>query len=228
MKDATHAVYLDRIYENDGLPELIALVEKRHRRILDAGCGNGANMSMLRARGQAAIGITLSRAEASLCLERGLACVIGDIDRGLPFASRSFDAVLFSHVLEHVPFPEELLRKVLDLLDDEGAIYVALPNALQFRQRYEFLRGRFRYSDNGFMDRTHLRFFDFSSARQLLEAAGLKVVVHYAIGKVPQRFLRKLFPRLAAKIDTVGTRLWPGLFAFHILLVGVRANADQS
>ena len=228
MKDATQSVYSDRIYENDGLPELIALVDKRHKRILDAGCGGGANMSRLAARGHAAIGVTLSRREASLCLERGLACIIGDINRGLPFASGSFDAILFSHVLEHVPFPDEVLRQVLHLLDDDGAIYVALPNVLQFRQRYEFLRGRFRYCENGFMDRTHLRFFDFCSARHLLEAAGLKVVVHYAIGKVPQRLLRKLFPRFAEKIDAVGTRLWPGLFAFHILLVAVRAGVDQS
>jgi SAM-dependent methyltransferase len=226
MKDAMHSVYLDRIYENDGLPELIALVDKKHGRILDAGCGNGANMSMLAARGHAAIGVTLSRAEAHRCLERGLACIIGDINQGLPFASRSFDAILFSHVLEHVPFPDEVLSKVLHLLNDDGAIYVALPNVLQFRQRYEFLRGRFRYCENGFMDRTHLRFFDFSSARYLVEAAGLKVVVHYAIGKVPQRPLRKLFPRLAVKIDTLGTRLWPGLFAFHILLVAVRESVD--
>jgi hypothetical protein len=72
------------------------------------------------------------------------------------------------------------------------------------------------------MDRTHLRFFDFHSARQLLEAAGLKVIVHCGAGKFPLRPLRKLLPGLATKIDSIGVKLWPGLFAFHILMVGVR------
>jgi hypothetical protein len=31
-----------------------------------------------------------------------------------------------------------------------------------------------------------------------------------------------MFPALAGKLDAIGARLWPGLFAFHILMVGVR------
>ena len=221
-KDALRAVYQERCYENEGLPELIALVDGRHRRILDVGCGNGANMSLLAAKGHRTTGITLSFSEAGECMRRGLECVVCDLNEELPFVNKSFDALLFSHVLEHVAFPEAVLRKVLHLVADDGAIYVALPNVMQFRQRYEFLRGRFRYAENGLMDRTHLRFFDFATARQLLIAAGLKVVVHHGVGKVPLRPIRKMFPALAGKLDAIGARLWPGLFAFHILMVGVR------
>jgi SAM-dependent methyltransferase len=222
VKEASHSIYHDRLYENEGLPELIALVEIKHRRILDVGCGNGANMSLLAAKGHIPVGITLSTTEAIACRERGFDCVVCDVHQGVPFASRSFDALLFSHVLEHFPFPEDVLMNVLPLIGDGGAIYVALPNVMQFRQRYEFLRGRFRYSETGLMDRTHLRFFDFASARQLLLAAGLKVITHYGVGKVPLRPIRKLLPGLARRLDATGARLWPGLFAFHILLVGVR------
>jgi methionine biosynthesis protein MetW len=221
-KDALRAVYQERFYENEGLPELIALVEEKHRRILDVGCGNGANMSLLAAEGHQTTGVTLSFSEAGECHRRGLECVVCDLNEELPFVDKSFDALLFSHVLEHVAFPEAVLRKLLHLVADDGAIYVALPNVMQFRQRYEFLRGRFRYAENGLMDRTHLRFFDFKTARQLLVAAGLKVIVHYGVGKVPLRPIRKTFPALARKLDSVGTRWWPGLFAFHILMVGVR------
>ncbi|MDX6692480.1 MAG: hypothetical protein QOF02_83 [Blastocatellia bacterium] len=221
-KDARRAVYQERFYENEGLPELIALVDDKHRRILDVGCGNGANMSLLAAKGHRTTGVTLSFSEAGECRRRELECLVCDLNEELPFVDKSFDALLFSHVLEHVAFPEILLRKVLNLVADDGAIYVALPNVMQFRQRYEFLRGRFQYAENGLMDRTHLRFFDFKTARQLLTAAGLKVVVHYGVGKVPLRPIRKMFPALAGKLDSIGARLWPGLFAFHILLVGVR------
>ncbi len=222
MKDAAHAIYHDRLYENEGLPELIALVDAKHKKILDVGCGSGANMGLLAARGHAPVGATLSRSEAVACRALGLDCVVCDVRQGLPFVGRSFDALLLSHVLEHFPFPEDVLLSALPLIREGGAVYVALPNTMQFRQRYEFLRGRFRYSENGLMDRTHLRFFDFYTARQLLTAAGLKVVAHYGVGKVPLRPIRKLLPNLASRLDRIGARLLPGLFAFHILLVGVR------
>ena len=116
-----HDLWKDRVYENQGFLELVNLIESGHRRVLDVGCGNGANMRLLAARGHEVVGVTLSEAEAKVVQEQGFTCQVWDIaEEALPFAARSFDALLFSHVLEHVAWPTELLKNYIRLLREGG------------------------------------------------------------------------------------------------------------
>ena len=91
---------------------------------------------------------------------------------------------------------------------------------MQFMQRGQFLLGRFRYTETGIMDRTHLRFFDFYSARHLLKIAGLEVVEHFGLGKFPMGPFREWLPGFSSKVDRLVSGRYPGLFAFHIIVVG--------
>ncbi len=214
-------VYRDRVYENEGVPALVELVDPSLRRVVDLGCGAGANLRLLRERGHEVTGITLSEKEAAIVRNRGMACLVCDIVReGIPLLDASADALVFSHVLEHLEQPAEVLRRSLRLLRPGGGVYAAFPNALQFRQRWEFLRGRFRYTETGIMDRTHLRFFDFQSARELLEGCGVRVTVHEAVGHFPLGPLRPIAGRFAGRLDSFAPRRWPGLFGFHVLVAG--------
>ena len=80
--------------------------------------------------------------------------------------------------------------------------------------------GRFRYTEMGIMDRTHLRFFDFVTARQLAETVGLEIEQHFGLGKFPIGPLREWLPAFASKVDRWGSNRYPGLFAFHLIVVG--------
>jgi SAM-dependent methyltransferase len=214
-------VYRGRVYKNEGIRPLVSMIDPAHRRILDVGCGAGDNMRLLAAAGRDVVGVTLSEDEARTVRESGFPCHVCDLEREeLPVEAGSFDALIFSHVLEHMAWPGAALKRHLRALKPGGSAYVILPNALQFRQRWEFLRGRFRYSDFGIMDRTHLRFFDFESARELVESAGLAVVRHAAVGHVPLGPVRKILGRLAPRLDVIACRRWPGLFGFHLVVVG--------
>lgn len=226
MTDSTtRDVYSGRIYENRGIPALVALVDEGYRRVLDVGCGDGANMSLLVRSGRQVIGETLSFSEAAAVKRRGLGCVVRDIClEGLPFRPASFDALLFSHVLEHLPFPDRVLRRYVDLVRPGGGVYVALPNPMHVVQRWRFLRGHFEYTETGLMDRTHLRFFDFRTARALVEAAGLDVVAHFGVGQCPMGPLREVAPRLSKRVDAWTSRRWPGLFGVNTIVVGRRAG----
>jgi len=216
-------VYRDRIYENEGIPALVALVDPVYRRVLDVGCGNGANMALLVAGGRQVVGETLSFAEATAVRLQGLACVVRDISPGgLTFRPASFDALVFSHVLEHLPFPDRVLRRYVELVRPGGGVYVALPNTLHLVQRWWFLRGRFEYTETGLMDRTHLRFFDFRTARELVEGAGLEVVDHRGVGQCPMGPLREAAPELCRRVDAWTSRHWPALFSIHMIVVGRR------
>ena len=216
-------IYRERVYKNQGFPELVNIIGNQPCRVLDIGCGCGANLRMLRERGHEVCGLTLSESEAAIVSDRGFSCRVWDItSETLPFPAQSFDALLFCHVLEHIASPEVVLRRYTQLLKPKGKVYVALPNAMQFMQRWQFLLGRFRYTETGIMDRTHLRFFDFYTARKLLEGAGINVDTHFGVGYVPLGIVRQVMPNLAKEVDRFISRRWPSLFAFHIVLVGIR------
>lgn len=214
-------VYRSRVYENEGSKPLVALIDPAHTRILDVGCGAGDNMRLLAAAGREVVGVTLSEEEARAVRANGFLCHVCDVEHeDLPVEAASFDALVFSHVLEHMAWPAKVLRRHLRVLRPGGGVYVVLPNPVQFRQRWEFVRGRFRYTEMGLMDRTHLRFFDFQAARELLESAGLTIVYHAAVGHVPLGPLRRTLGSVAPRLDAAASRLWPGLFGFHLLLAG--------
>jgi SAM-dependent methyltransferase len=213
------SVYRERVYENPGFPELVALLGDEAL-VLDVGCGVGGNLELLQRSGRRGVGLTLSREEARLCRDKGLNVVVADASASLPFAPHAFDGAILSHFLEHVPWPEAVLKQVAGVIRPGGMLYVAVPNPLYLTQRIAFLRGRFRYTETGLMDRTHLRFFDLESLVALVESAGLKVVRRLAIGPVPQGPLRRALPGLAARIDRLGSGALPGLFGFHLIAVG--------
>lgn len=69
-------------------------------RILDVGCGTGANLAMF--NGEAvATGIDYSEAALDRCRQRGLTRLARADAGSLPFASDSFDGVLMMDVLYH-------------------------------------------------------------------------------------------------------------------------------
>lgn len=200
---------------------LLALVGA-HRRVLDVGCGVGRNGAALRARGARVTGVTASPAEAERARAVLDAVEVLDLEGWAPPAEPRYDALVLSHVLEHLVDPWGLLgRLVARALEPGGRAYVALPNLLFCQHRLELLRGRFRYSDHDIMDRSHLRWFDPRTSRELLTGAGLEVERFEAPGYVPLRALRRVLPAVVQRaVDRGGSRLLPGLFGLQYLLVG--------
>ena len=92
---------------------------------------------------------------------------------------------------------------------------VALPNVLHYRQRLAFLGGRFRYTDGGLMDRTHYRFFDWTTAQELIAEAGLTAESVEAVGGWPgSRFAGPL----RASLDRLAVAASPGLFGVQFVV----------
>jgi hypothetical protein len=52
---------------------------------------------------------------------------------------------------------------------------VTIPNIAFWGIRKMLLRGAFTYGDVGILDRSHLRFYTFASAREFLEVAGFRI-----------------------------------------------------
>jgi hypothetical protein len=78
-------------------------------------------------------------------------------------------------VLEHLTDPWQILKKAVTLLAPGGNIIIALPNISNAENRFRMMFGQFEYAEIGVMDKTHLRFFNQQTARELITQAGLTV-----------------------------------------------------
>jgi 2-polyprenyl-3-methyl-5-hydroxy-6-metoxy-1,4-benzoquinol methylase len=122
-----------------------------------------------------------------------------------------FDVVLMGDVLEHLRYPIKVLQQVRPLLRSEGYAVICLPNVAHWVTRLQIALGQFNYQPIGTLDATHLRFFTLSSARQMIEAAGFRLLrFDPIIGGRMSGHLRPAWQLLA--------RLRPGLFAYQLLI----------
>jgi SAM-dependent methyltransferase len=188
------------------------------RRILDLGCGTGTLGRAVKDRQRAeVIGVTHTRSEAELARVHLDRVVVGDLNEFAASDLGVFDCIVCSHVLEHLFWPAEVLCTVRPILEPSGRLVVALPNPLVWRQRVQFLTGRFRYTDGGLMDRTHFRFFDWSAARALVAGAGFQIVSARADGGFP---LARFLPGVGGWLSRGALWAAPGLFGWQFVIVG--------
>ena|ERR1700733_12381388 len=214
------------IYKNKGNMGLLDLLSSSPGRILDCGCGAGDNARILSYRGWRVSGVTIDPREQETARQFCEAVYLGDLESGLPpRIDGAFDAVLASHVIEHLAKPERLLQELLRRLNPGGVLAVALPNIAHYGQRISFLRGRFNYTETGQLDRTHLRFYTHRTAIQLLEQNGYELVKAVVEGTLPWWKARRLTSlSVVARIDEWAVRRRPNLLGYQSLLLARPAD----
>jgi SAM-dependent methyltransferase len=209
----------DKVYANAGNPEVLSWVPAHCRTVLDVGCGAGDNARILADRGCIVDGLTLSPEEAVLAESVCRKVYVCNLEAGLPAdLPQQYDAVICSHVLEHICFPSKLLTDIRERLTDDGCLIVALPNLLWWKNRLRLLTGNFRYTEAGIMDRTHFRWYTFETGRELFEEHGFSRVTAEVDGEFPCGPIRRCFPKpMQRRMDAWATKHWPGLFGYQLL-----------
>ncbi len=133
--------------QNRGHRQTYGFVRRHARppgRLLDLGCGDGTVLYLARRDGWEVQGVELFPEQTKLVRETlGLPVDTADIGSygGQP---ASWDVVILTHVLEHLPDPVGALRKIRDLLTPGGAGVLEFPNidALDARVRRQLARWR--------------------------------------------------------------------------------------
>ncbi len=87
----------------------------------------------------------------------------------------SYDYIILSDILEHIPRPDLLLIELKKYLKKDGQIIVSLPNIARFEIRIKLLFGIFEYSP-GILSEDHLRFFTKKTASNMFEKCGYKII----------------------------------------------------
>lgn len=156
--------------------EIIDLIQGQEHRILDIGCGRGATARELKRTLKAEIvyGIELVESMAKVASEHMDKVLRGSIEEmDLPFEEQFFDYVIAADVLEHLIDPWQTLRRVTRYLKQDGQIIASVPNVQNWKIiRDLVLKGDWKYTKHGLLDRTHLRFFTEKTFLSLLRNAG--------------------------------------------------------
>lgn len=137
-------------------------------RLLEIGCGNGRQLERLGAAGWQVQGVDFDPQAVERARALGLRVGLGDVS-AQGFADASFDAVVSSHVIEHVPDPAAFLRECRRILKPDGVLVVLTPNASALGHRV------YGAAWAGLDPPRHLYVFTARSLQRLALAAGFSV-----------------------------------------------------
>jgi 2-polyprenyl-3-methyl-5-hydroxy-6-metoxy-1,4-benzoquinol methylase len=242
--------YMEEV--NEGILKQFERLAPLTGRVLDVGCGRAALGFAIRQLGWEVWGVEQSGEACATAAKRVHHLIEADLHDYEGVRSKlgetRFDALVFSDVLEHVYDPRTALEKYLEFVKPGGKVLISVPNAVVWTNRLSLLFGRVEYTDTGVMDRTHIRFFTFRTAKRLATAAGLTLDRVASTPYLARALLPLLKSRLSrsstdappdcrALIDSSGYKnymkwvypaehavasLWRGMFAFRIIVVATK------
>lgn len=163
--------------------------------VLDVGCGDGFfGERAQRERGCHVTGIDVSETALERARQRGLTARSADLSRPLPFENNSFDYVVASEVIEHVPHSEELLKEAMRI--SRKGVILSIPNTGFWKYRLQLLSGRFpkQWIVHPW---EHLRFWTMEDFKETLHQLGF--VCESIRAGSGRRYLRDWLPSLFAE-----------------------------
>jgi 2-polyprenyl-3-methyl-5-hydroxy-6-metoxy-1,4-benzoquinol methylase len=174
-------------------------------RVLEVGPGDGVVGAWLAAnKGCRVVGVEYVPAAARAAAPLFDHMLTGSIEDPQVLAEvrtlAPYDAIIFADVLEHLVDPWGVLAALRPLLAPGGRVLLSVPNIAHWTARANLLLGRFDYTDGYLMDRTHLRWFTWKSARAMAATSGYRIVEERTVFK----------PRFA--------RFWRAFNGFQIVL----------
>ncbi|MSP14446.1 MAG: class I SAM-dependent methyltransferase [Chloroflexi bacterium] len=138
---------------------------------LEIGCGPGALLAGLQARGWQVIGVEAHWETASGARRRSrIPVMVAIAPDGWPRIRSGYRLVIFWHTLEHLLNPWDALQRAYDLLAAEGLLWLAVPNLASWQAR--IFQDRWLHLD---LPR-HIYHFTPQALRLALAQAGFRTV----------------------------------------------------
>lgn len=166
--------------------DLIKHIEGVSLNILDVGCATGVNGRYLLNNGIAknVVGIEYDQEMAKIAAGSNNKIFCGDlndaefIDEVLRWDG-SYDVVIFGDILEHLYDPWSVLKRLTCNLNANAQIIISLPNIQHIETFIQvYIKGVWPRNPRGIFDQTHLRWFTYKDALDLINQANLSLVTY--------------------------------------------------
>lgn len=137
-------------------------------RVLDAGCGSSLIIQSL----NHAVGMDYSHAKVRFLRRYGMPLVRGSAF-ALPFRDESFDCVISSQVIEHIPFDDSLFTEMRRVLQLGGTLILGTPDYATIGWRV--IEPLYGFLMPGGYKHEHITHYTREQLNQLLEKHGFTV-----------------------------------------------------
>lgn len=121
--------YPVQLYNQTAILELLDYINYEYDNVLDIGCGDGGLLELLKQRfiNTLCYGLTISEEEKKAALNKGITAIVGEATN-IPFNNEEFSLIISRHMLEHSPYPEEVIREMNRVLKDKGTLIICVPS----------------------------------------------------------------------------------------------------
>jgi len=170
--------------------------------VLDVGCNSGY-LGGISDSTNSFYGLDVSKENVAKAKKIYTSAHLYDLNICRPLSwKKTFDVIVFADVLEHIVKSGRVLQFITSrYLKNDGKVILSLPNIANWQIRLSLLFGKFRYTQAGILDETHVHFYTFETAREFAEHNGLIVTDTYSGSSVFGGILQVL-PFLRSVLST--------------------------
>ncbi|MCX6800773.1 MAG: methyltransferase domain-containing protein [Candidatus Diapherotrites archaeon] len=93
----------------------------------------------------------------------------------IPAKDNSFDAIIASHVIEHIPSPKKALIEIRKKLRSGGTLYLTTPNYISLWPLAELVFDKAMAKKGYSLDEQHISRFNFLTIKKSVEGAGFEI-----------------------------------------------------
>jgi len=182
----------------------------KDKKILDIGCRDGV-ITQTYSEGNTVLGLdidgeALARAKKNI----GIQTEKKDLNGEWKIHPESYDVVVANEVLEHLYYPDIVLKKITSVLKKDGFLIGSIPHAFSLQTRIRFLLGTKKGTP--LADPTHITQFSYPELKKLLEDH------FHTVEVVPIKNHRRLLTKILATF-------FPFLMS-HMLLFYAESKKD--
>ena len=159
----------------EGFIEMMNENRTGSQKILDIGCGNGWLSTLYRLPGDEMHGIDISALNVERARSRGVRAILHNVENGLPYEDSFFDIIICVDVLEHLFFPEKVVKEMHRVLKAGGILIIGVPNLYCLRNRIEMWTGNARFIEYP-MNLEHIRHYSKKTISGILAGTGFKIL----------------------------------------------------
>lgn len=159
------------------ISELINIGNNEKFKLLDVGCGCGANLLYLKNKFSEAefYGIDINN-EALKLAKKQFQCICGDIETiMLPFEKKYFDYILLGDIIQQFKEPEKVLKKIKSYIKSSGKLLISSPNIMNYYVIYNLIKGNSLYNNDRieyFINNRNIKSFNFLDIYNLIDGCG--------------------------------------------------------